>query len=72
MNSQVQAIGIDLGTTFSVVSVFRGDQPEIVHNDLGGHTTASWVAFDKSERIIGDTAKDRAVLNPTNSIFGKL
>lgn len=64
-------VGIDLGTTYSVVSVFRGDQPEIIHSDIGTHTTPSWVAFTDKEIIVGDAAKDKAVMNPDNVIYGK-
>lgn len=69
--NRVEAVGIDLGTTYSVISIFRDDQTEIIHNEQGRHTTASWVAFTNQERIVGDSAKQRAILNPQNAVHGK-
>ena len=63
-------IGIDLGTTNSVVSVMEGGQPVVIPNQEGGRTTPSVVAFTKSgERLVGQVAKRQAVTNPENTIY---
>ena len=63
-------IGIDLGTTNSVVSVMEGDEPVVVPNAEGGRTTPSVVAFKKDgERLVGAPAKRQAITNPHNTIF---
>jgi heat shock protein 1/8 len=65
------AIGIDLGTTNSCVSIWRSETQscEIVPNDQGNLTTPSWVAFTDTERVIGDAAKSQCAMNPRNTIF---
>jgi molecular chaperone DnaK len=63
-------IGIDLGTTNSVVAVMEGGQPVVIPNQEGGRTTPSVVAFTKSgERLVGQVAKRQAVTNPENTIY---
>ena len=63
------AIGIDLGTTFSCVGVMQNDRVEIIPNDLGNRTTASYVSFYNNERFIGDSAKNLAIKNHDNTVF---
>ncbi|MFO7956162.1 MAG: molecular chaperone DnaK [Candidatus Brocadiia bacterium] len=63
-------IGIDLGTTNSVVAVMEGGQPTVVHNQDGARLTPSVVAFtEDGERLVGTKAKRQAVTNPQNTIF---
>ncbi len=63
-------IGIDLGTTNSVVAVMEGGQPAVIPNQEGGRTTPSVVAFTKSgERLAGQVAKRQSVTNPENTIY---
>ena len=63
-------IGIDLGTTNSVVAIVEGGEPKIIINEEGNRTTPSVVAFGKDKEIlVGDSAKRQAVANPENTIF---
>ncbi|KAL7590076.1 hypothetical protein Lser_V15G39488 [Lactuca serriola] len=63
------AIGIDLGTTYSCVAVWKHNRIEIITNDQGNRTTPSCVAFTDSQRLIGDGAKNQIARNPANTIF---
>merc|ERR1711881_544643 len=67
--TQMSAIGIDLGTTYSCVGVWKDNQVQIVANDQGINTTPSYVAFTEEERLIGDAAKNQTARNPTNTVF---
>ena len=69
--SQVsKIIGIDLGTTNSVVAVMEGGEPKVIPNAEGNRTTPSVVAFTKSgERLVGQVAKRQSVTNPQNTVF---
>jgi molecular chaperone DnaK len=63
-------IGIDLGTTNSVVAVMEGGSPAVITNPEGGRTTPSVVAFAKgNERLVGQVAKRQAITNPENTVF---
>ena len=65
-----KAVGIDLGTTNSVVAVMEGGQPTVIINSEGSRLTPSVVAFTKTgERLVGQIAKRQAVLNPENTIY---
>lgn len=63
-------IGIDLGTTNSVVAVMEGDSPTVIVNDEGARTTPSVVGFTKDgDRLVGVTARRQAITNPLNTVF---
>src|SRR6266542_1951160 len=63
-------IGIDLGTTNSVVAIMEGGDPKVISNEEGGRTTPSVVGFTKTgERPVGQVAKNQAITNPENTIF---
>ena len=65
-----RAVGIDLGTTNSVVAVLEGGEPTVIPNAEGARTTPSVVAFAKGgEVLVGEVAKRQAVTNPTNTVF---
>src|SRR5512134_851047 len=70
MAASGKVIGIDLGTTNSVVAVMEGGQPVVIPNEEGGRTTPSVVAFtDDSERLVGAAAKRQSVTNPTRTVY---
>ncbi|MCR9096785.1 MAG: molecular chaperone DnaK [bacterium] len=70
MADEGKIIGIDLGTTNSVVAVMEGGQPTVIANEEGGRTTPSVVGFaDDGERLVGAIAKRQAVTNPTKTIY---
>jgi heat shock protein 1/8 len=69
MTTEGESVGIDLGTTYSCVGVWQNDRVEIIANDQGNRTTPSYVAFNESERLIGDAAKNQVAMNATNTVF---
>src|SRR5712675_50382 len=70
MAAMSKIIGIDLGTTNSVVAVMQGGEPVVIPNQEGGRTTPSVVGITKSgERLVGQVAKRQAVTNPENTIY---
>src|SRR5687767_7805610 len=65
-----KTVGIDLGTTNSVVAVMEGGEPVVIPNSEGGRTTPSVVAFSKDgERLVGQVARRQAITNPENTVF---
>jgi molecular chaperone DnaK len=70
MASKGKIIGIDLGTTNSVVAVMEGGTPKVIINSTGDRTTPSVVGFtDKNERLVGKMAKNQQITNPKNTVF---
>jgi len=63
------AVGIDLGTTYSCVGVWKDDRVEIIANDQGNRTMPSYVAFNEETRLIGEAAKNQSAMNATNTVF---
>ncbi|XP_061374411.1 heat shock cognate 70 kDa protein 2-like [Gastrolobium bilobum] len=68
-NGERVAIGIDLGTTYSCVAVWRHDRVEIIVNDQGNRITPSCVAFTPTQKMIGEAAQNQAATNPVNTVF---
>tara|TARA_Y100000389_G_scaffold40620_1_gene35189 strand:- start:13135 stop:14985 length:1851 start_codon:yes stop_codon:yes gene_type:complete len=63
------AFGVDLGTTTSCVSIYKDGKPEIIPDESGNRTFASYVSFGEEERLIGNTAKSQSAMNPKNTIY---
>ncbi|CAN6301374.1 unnamed protein product [Urochloa humidicola] len=63
------AIGMDLGTTYSCVAIWRRNRGEVIANDQGNRLTPSCVAFTEDERLVGEAAVNQAAFNPTNTVF---
>lgn len=62
-------IGIDLGTTYSCVGIFKNGRVEIIPNELGNRITPSQVAYTDAEKHVGEAAKNQASLNPENTVY---
>ena len=62
-------IGIDLGTTYSCVGIFKNGRVEIIPNEFGNRITPSFVAWSDEERLVGESAKNQAHINPKRSVY---
>ena len=69
MTEKDLAIGIDLGTTYSCVAIWRNNKVEIIPNDTGGRTTPSVVSFSNKDRLIGEAAKSQITKNFANTVY---
>jgi heat shock protein 5 len=67
--AECPVIGIDLGTTYSCVGIYKNGHVEIIPNELGNRITPSVVAFTDEERLIGESAKNQATINPTRTLY---
>ncbi|CAB5395865.1 unnamed protein product [Rhizophagus irregularis] len=69
MDIEVNTVGIDLGTTYSCVGVWKNDRIEIISNEQGNRTTPSYVSFTDTEILVGEVAKNQVATNPYNTVF---
>ncbi len=69
MSDQELAIGIDLGTTYSCVAIYRNNKVDIIPKDIGNYTTPSVVSLTENERLIGESAKTQISRNYKNTIY---
>jgi len=72
LETNLPVIGIDLGTCYSCVAIFQDGKLEIIPNEQGNRVTPSYVAFNDTERLIGNSAKNQASMNPCNTVFSAL
>ena len=68
-NIECPVIGIDLGTTYSCVGIYKNGQVDIILNDMGNRITPSVVSLNEEERLIGEAAKNQATINPHNTVY---
>ena len=69
--SKATAIGIDFGTCYTRVAIFRNEKPEIIKNDKGNESTPSVVAFTDTGILVGESAVDQMFESASNTVFGR-
>ena len=69
MSENTECLGIDLGTTYSCVGIYRNGKVDVIPNETGGRITPSVVAFTKNERLVGDSAKNQINKNYKNTVY---